>query len=630
MKKSRMLLSAALAGTLLFAGTPVFAEDSTVTVSGSGAMEEAGTPEAVKEIIAVKDAVFTVDEAEKKITTDLDIGTSSRMINLEDMPFTTGYSYYNAMEFFTQVKQVKEVQKQYPAYTVVNENGETVDSTYIADMDELLTKLTAFDQSLSLKYDFEKKGLNVIAENGSAKLEFHIQTNGWWGYDLAGDSIVDKVFGTEGGYFQNMETSEKYGNFFKIDLTEKYEGFYLLKDTDLQNPILIMNDEEAFLVDVDFRGTDVFRSFIKEAVGDRKLYIYITHAHGDHYQNLDCLEIGDVETIYYPEGEPLEGAGVGGTNIEDTFGRWVEAGKIITVRDGEIIERAGKQFEVVQMSNHTDHGSQLIDLTDRILFSGDTLGAQTYKGGTRIALSKVDNWEENLEKSIEVTGVNTGESKYDYVIGGHTGYLNDKNFVNWVKTCVDEVEEKGMSAVTAAPTGTIVVTKDNEIQSSEDILKIFETGQSDEDTTHYASITMKDDMHVSVNRLYNPNSGEHMYTIDSEEASALVDAGWTLENENAWTAPIESDTPVYRLYNANGGEHHYTTDVNEKDALAALGWNDEGIVFYSENEEGTPLYREYDANRFACNHNYTTDQAEHEALIELGWKDEGIAWYASK
>lgn len=131
-------------------------------------------------------------------------------------------------------------------------------------------------------------------------------------------------------------------------------------------------------------------------------------------------------------------------------------------------------------------------------------------------------------------------------------------------------------------------------------------------------------------RLYNPNSGEHFYTKDTNEKNWLVSLGWISEGIG-WIAPNSSDYPVYRLYNANGGEHHYTMDKSEKNHLVSLGWNYEGIGWYSadpKNSSNIPLLREYNPNAFANNHNYTTDKGEHKWLISLGWKDEGKAWYA--
>ena len=57
-------------------------------------------------------------------------------------------------------------------------------------------------------------------------------------------------------------------------------------------------------------------------------------------------------------------------------------------------------------------------------------------------------------------------------------------------------------------------------------------------------------------RLYNPNSGEHFYTADSNERDHLTGVGWVYEGIG-WRAPVQSSVPVYRLYNSNAGDHHY-------------------------------------------------------------------------
>lgn len=128
-------------------------------------------------------------------------------------------------------------------------------------------------------------------------------------------------------------------------------------------------------------------------------------------------------------------------------------------------------------------------------------------------------------------------------------------------------------------------------------------------------------------RLYNPNSGEHFYTSDSNERVFLDQAGWTVEGIG-WDAPVQSDTPVYRLYNENAGDHHYTTDKEESDRLVRLGWNYEGIGWYSAQSDAKPVYRQYNPNAEAGAHNFTISTEEDAWLGENGWQREGIGWYA--
>ena len=137
-------------------------------------------------------------------------------------------------------------------------------------------------------------------------------------------------------------------------------------------------------------------------------------------------------------------------------------------------------------------------------------------------------------------------------------------------------------------------------------------------------------------RLYNPNSGEHFYTASTAERDATIAAGWNDEGIG-WTAPSESDTPVYRLY--SGTDHHYTTSIVERDHLIDVGWtlegdNAEGIAWYSDDQKRVPLYRQFNPNvdptapfNNSGSHNYTTSLEEHEQLISIGWQGEDIGWY---
>lgn len=127
-------------------------------------------------------------------------------------------------------------------------------------------------------------------------------------------------------------------------------------------------------------------------------------------------------------------------------------------------------------------------------------------------------------------------------------------------------------------------------------------------------------------RLYNPNTGEHLFTRSQNEYNTLSALGWKAEGET-WKSPAISDMPVYRVYNPNAGDHHYTKDAHERDVLVSLGWKDEGISWYSAGEDGVPVYRSYNPNAKAGSHHYTPDQNEHGSLVGLGWNDEGVSWF---
>ncbi|WP_159721331.1 FIVAR domain-containing protein [Enterococcus sp. CSURQ0835] len=126
-------------------------------------------------------------------------------------------------------------------------------------------------------------------------------------------------------------------------------------------------------------------------------------------------------------------------------------------------------------------------------------------------------------------------------------------------------------------------------------------------------------------RLYNPNSGEHFYTLNAGERDGLVKAGWNNEGIG-WYTPEKGDT-VYRLYNPNAGDHHYTDNKGEYDNLVKIGWTGEGESFKSDTAKTVPIYRAYNPNAKAGAHNFTPSKDEQTGLVAKGWDDEGIGFY---
>ena len=165
----------------------------------------------------------------------------------------------------------------------------------------------------------------------------------------------------------------------------------------------------------------------------------------------------------------------------------------------------------------------------------------------------------------------------------------------------------------------------------------YNTGLNNaKDTTDDLTVTLT--AANPMNRLYNPNSGEHFYTANIKEKEALVALGWQDEGYG-WVAPStdsnddKKGNPVFRLYNPNAGDHHYTMSDTEVKTLVAYGWKDEGTGWYSASNDAdkVTVYRQYNpyANG-AGSHNYTTNKAENDYLVSLGWVYEGAAWTALK
>ncbi len=143
------------------------------------------------------------------------------------------------------------------------------------------------------------------------------------------------------------------------------------------------------------------------------------------------------------------------------------------------------------------------------------------------------------------------------------------------------------------------------------------------------TVTVANITSINIYRLYNPYSGEHLFTTNDWERQYLASIGWDDEGI-AWTSPSSSGVPVYRLFNPYSGEHHYTSNLGERNYLIILGWLDEGIGWYSidYHTKGTPIYRLFNPYISGIGaHHYTKNEFERDYLRSLGWNYEGIGWY---
>ena len=128
-----------------------------------------------------------------------------------------------------------------------------------------------------------------------------------------------------------------------------------------------------------------------------------------------------------------------------------------------------------------------------------------------------------------------------------------------------------------------------------------------------------------VYRAYNPNNGEHLYTVDEKEYKHVASVGWDAEGVAFMAEEEKNGQALYRVYNPNSGLHHYTLDEKEKNTLVSLGWHDEKVAWYtSKKPQSAPVYRVYNPND--GNHHYTMNKQEKDVLVSYGWQDEGIAF----
>lgn len=150
------------------------------------------------------------------------------------------------------------------------------------------------------------------------------------------------------------------------------------------------------------------------------------------------------------------------------------------------------------------------------------------------------------------------------------------------------------------------------------------------------------DSPITVYRLYK--DGQHFWTADANEYNSLYQGGhngWSDESPAFYDYSKDSSTgqAVYRIYNSRSGEHFYTVDTNERDGLLGKPcnqqqcWSNENVAWKASGP--VAVYRLF--NNVSGLHHWTSSNDEAQALQKAandnggkGWHIEGTAFYAAQ
>ena len=475
-----------------------------------GSKIDQGVSEYLKAKLDTKDLSATKEESKKLLTVDVqlkDVNLTSDYINGKS---PAGISYYNMMNFFTNVKQVKQLLDANPGYQVKDSKGNVVDASYVDELLGLLQQINDFDPDTNLQYDYDsvynsdafanettRGGTDVIAtsKEGNVSFKFHIDSHGWWGYDLgAHDSITGLVMGEDDqtAYDQQHSLTMDYGNFFVIKMKEDSAGtWYMLRDTDLENPMIYVSKDgkEAFMIDVDFYGANVLNEKIKAVIGDKceSLKIFLTHNHPDHANNLAVIGQDDylrsITTIVWPENESHTILTKNNGTVDSMVGKDlisdIQWKSVETVKDMQKFTAAGVEFQFVEIPDeHTPGGGQLADLTHKVIYSGDSLGAQVHLGGTTIR-SGAQQWLDGAKKAAKYIK----DNGIKYNIGAHTPYLNNPDFASWLATGIDYAMKEASEGYTL-----VIVENGKVVNGTARYDEIMKEGLSDREELNICSL----------------------------------------------------------------------------------------------------------------------------------------------
>lgn len=140
---------------------------------------------------------------------------------------------------------------------------------------------------------------------------------------------------------------------------------------------------------------------------------------------------------------------------------------------------------------------------------------------------------------------------------------------------------------------------------------------------------------IPVHRFFQYEAGFHFFTADDNERENVIERsidgelkytyesvayrGLSTDKDILTGEKIEGALPVYRFFNQDTGAHLYTMDENERSNIVQNldNYSFDGISYYAfesepQNIETVPLYRLY--NTISLSHLFTTDNNEFDTI----------------
>nr|WP_305138706.1 MBL fold metallo-hydrolase [uncultured Schaedlerella sp.] len=139
------------------------------------------------------------------------------------------------------------------------------------------------------------------------------------------------------------------------------------------NCYLVVNEEEkqCILIDPAVYSGEIAEQIRREGLDLRA--ILLTHGHFDHIMGIDGFrkEFPEIPVYAHREEEALLKDASMNASLE--FGRQYTFSGAAYTEDGDVLDLAGMQFQVIHTPGHTIGGCCYYLQEEKVLFSGDTL-----------------------------------------------------------------------------------------------------------------------------------------------------------------------------------------------------------------------------------------------------------------
>ena len=174
----------------------------------------------------------------------------------------------------------------------------------------------------------------------------------------------------------------------EIENTGHITNTYVIKDKKTNN---------VCVIDPAFDAQQILQE-VHNAKGDLKKII-VTHSHADHIAALADLtsKTGSMVYIHALDCEGLYNSKLNEEEIVQTKVLPVDNTKVITVKDGDVIELGNTKLEIIHTPGHTKGSIVLLDRINNILYSGDTVFENSY-GRTDLITGSHEDMNMTLDK----------------------------------------------------------------------------------------------------------------------------------------------------------------------------------------------------------------------------------------
>lgn len=135
-------------------------------------------------------------------------------------------------------------------------------------------------------------------------------------------------------------------------------------------------------------------------------------------------------------------------------------------------------------------------------------------------------------------------------------------------------------------------------------------------------------MEESLTRLVNDDS-QFYFATSPGKVNRLVNQGWEITASGFDSYLGDSASPIFHLFNKDSGQHFWSLESKKTRRLEDKGWINKGSTFDASDSKGRgldPIYRL--KNKSTGDFTWLSDKNLVKERVQSGWKNQGIAWFA--